>query len=175
MKFRNGLAYRVSPLKSYEIDLTKEDVIYRLREQDGFCRNQDSNGYELEFECFKSGDFLVKVPGKFDRQVFLQGDIVVQNGKSVVRVEKVERKGEFIFSIIGSLLISVISVVAIILMIWNGQFTDIKDFITLALVLISPIIFISSELKEKKAIPMDTEIMLKEIDQRILGVIRWDD
>lgn len=175
MKFKNGLIYKVEPLKTYEIDLPKEDVIYRLREQDGFCRNQDSNGYELEFECFKSGKFFVKDPGTIDRQAFLQGDVIVQNGKSVVRLEKVEQKGEFVYSIISTVFISVISIVAIALKIWKGGLNDFKDLISVLLLLTLPIMSISLELKEKKAIPTDTEIMLKEVDQRILGVVRWDD
>lgn len=173
-KYKNGLHFKVEQLKTYEIDLPKEDVIRRLIEQDGFCRNDDTNGYQLEFNCYKDGLFLVIDPG-FDRQVFLQGYVESEQGKTIVNVEKVKAKGRFLSSVISTAICFIISIVITVFTFMNGGFNEIEDFLKLALILVLPIFSISAEFKEKNAIPTDTEIMLKEIDNRINGVIRWDE
>lgn len=174
-KYKNGLHFKVEPLKTYEIDTPKEDVIHRLIEQDGFCRNQDSCGYPLEFVCYKNGYFLVKDPNGIDKQVFLQGNVESENDKTVVKVEKVKAKGRFLSSVISTAICFIISIVITVFTFMNGGFNKIEDFLKLALILVLPILSISAEFKEKNAIPADTEIMLKEIDNRINGVIRWDE
>ncbi|MBR6533683.1 MAG: hypothetical protein IKT44_04580 [Clostridia bacterium] len=173
-KFKNGLHYKVEPLKTYEIDLPKKDVIHRLIEQDGFCRNQDSNGYQLEFNCYKDGFFLVIDPG-FDRQVFLQGYVGSEMDKTIVKVETVKAKGRFLSSVISTVICFIISIIIAVFTFSNDGFTEVEDFLKLAVILVLPILSISAEFKEKKAIPVDTDIMLNEIENRINGVIRWDD
>ena len=174
MRFRNGIHYKVEPLKSYELDIPKEDVIYRLREQDGFCRNEDSCGYPLEFVCYKKGDFFVKDPGRVDRQVFLHGYLVAENDKTIVNVESVKIKGSFVYSIITNAICFMISFFLIIFLFLKGGFTGVVDLLKLLLALVLPILSMMIDFKEKNAIPADTEIMLNEIENRINGVIRWD-
>ena len=179
MKFKNGIFFKVEPLKTYEIDLPKEDVIYRLREQDGYCRNENSEKRTIEFVCSKKGDFLVKDLNYYINQlVFLQGKTVARNEKTVVEVFTVKSRGVLVEGIVDAFF----SIVSIGICFWVmfRFLNDIKDmvfelFIILGLLAVMTLFSLARLIKKKKAIPVDTDIMLNEIEQRINGVVRWDD
>lgn len=176
MKFRNGLSYKVEPLKTYELALPKEDVIYRLREQDGYCRNKSTSDQTLEFVCSKKGNIEVCNPNYHkDQHVFLQGEMTTENGKTLVKVFTVKRKGllfEAIVSAVGSF---ITTGACLWLMLRFLKDVDPVVWILFAFLLVTTPLSLSRFFKKKEAIPVDTEIMLNEIENRINGVIRWDD
>ncbi len=176
MKFKNGIFFKVEPLKTYEIDLPKEHVIYRLREQDGYCRNENSENRVIEFVCSKKGDFLVKDLNHYINQlVFLQGKTVARNGKTVVEVFTVKSRGVLVEGIFDAFF----SIISIGICFWvmlrflNNIVFEL--FIILGLLSVVTLLSLARLIKKKKAIPVDTDIMLNEIEQRINGVVRWDD
>ena len=59
MRFKNGLKYRVTPFKEYEIELPRDEVMYKLKQQAQICRDEDSNGVELQFTYYNDGDFIL--------------------------------------------------------------------------------------------------------------------
>lgn len=175
MRFKNGLNYRVTPFKEYEIELPWDEVMYKLEQQAQICRDEDSNGVELQFTYYNDGDFILNDCTRDGRQSFLQGEILDQNGKTAIKVMKVERKGYFVASIISAILILIIFIICLCFMLASAKDVPTTEWLKLSVL---PLIFVFSidrSIKEKNMAPLDEEIMLREIERRINGVIRWDE
>ena len=176
MRFKNGLFYKVSELRTYEIDLPKETVIERLIEQDGICRDDDSNGYPIRFLCFKNGEFLVTdMSNDYDsRQFFLQGETVSENGKTKIKVESVKNKSRPATSVTRTVFNIIYVIICIALLIVTGTVLEPSTILMLVLLVVMSFASVNMAFKERKAIPYDEEIMLREIERRINGAILWD-
>ena len=176
MRYKNGLVYKVSEIKTYEIDLPKETLIERLIEQDGICRDDDSNGYPIRFLCFKNGEFLVTgMSNDYDsRQFFLQGETVGENGKTKIRVESVKNKSRPMSSVTRMVFNIIYTIICIALLIITGTVLEPQIILMLVLLLVMSFVSVNMSFKERKAIPYDQEIVLREVERRINGAIHWD-
>ena len=174
--FKNGLFFKVKPIKEYELNIERNIVLERLMEQSGVCRDEDSNGLHIEFRCFKDGTFWVNDTNrKRDRQFLLQGEVLSENGKTKIKVDSVNDKSAFAFSVFGYVFLGVVVLAGVVhILVFEPNFDALLlSKYVLALVVCG--ILIGMSFKEKVSIPVDEKIMLNEIERRINGVIKWND
>ena len=174
--FKNGLFFKVKPIKEYELNIERDIVLERLIAQNGVCRDEDSNGLPIEFRCFKDGTFWVNDTNrKRNRQFLLQGELLSENGKTKIKVDSVKDKSVFAFSVFGYVFLGVVILAGVVhILVFEPNFDALLlSKYGLALVVCGALIGMS--FKEKASIPVDEKVMLNEIERRINGVIRWND
>lgn len=161
----------------FEVFTTKQDAIAKFMKLQGVCRERINGNEDLiEFYCLKNGKIVISNPptrsisGENSTDLF--AEVVSQDGKTYVTYytafSKSNQVTKFIFLIISAIIAVFIAVFAI-------MSEDKKaPFLILALYIAFFISQLINTLKEEKSSPKDSEILIKELENKVEAVNLWD-
>ncbi len=160
----------------FEICATKTDAIDKFMQMQGLCR-EEINGYQrIEFYCTRKGKITVtNPPSRHIERTYstsLYGEVIEQDGKTYVSYYTVYSHYNNILKIISLVLLTVMSVFAILFAIADSS--QKVPYIIFVLCCAFSIFQLINTLKEKKNAPRDSEIMVRELKNRVDAVNLWD-
>lgn len=160
----------------YELFTTKTDAIDKFMQMQGLCR-EEINDYQLiEFYCTRKGKITVtNPPSRHIERTYstsLYGEVIEQDGKTYVSYYTVYSYYNNILKIISLVLLTVMSVFAILSAIADSS--QKVPYIIFVLCGAFSIFQLINTLKEKKNSPRDSEIMVRELKNRVDAVNLWD-
>ncbi len=180
MKIKSGLFTKVKFEKKLYSDESVKDTISKLMQQNGFCRETDTNQELIEFFCTEKGYMWVDEPassrGRGTARIFsVRAQVEEENGKTVVNIYSVYNKSEKPFRYF-SIAIYVLIILGYIVsgFIFKLPMT-VKTFLTMLLAGFFVFWIAFSTSKEKGAKIKDLDIMVNEIVKRVEAIKRWDD
>ncbi len=181
MKFKSNLFCEYTHLKDIEIPVNKKDVIERLKLQKGWCRNHDSNNRCFGFDCRDDGTVLIGDYNSnrdkvlpYSRAYSLHGKLEEQGKKTVLKLFVYRTKGMGIMFWVTAIMLLLEFALIVGVFLADGVFEP-------KLLLLIPLLFLSDgavlfyEYREMTSWEQDREIMLEALENRIEGVIRWND
>lgn len=163
---------------SITLNESRNVVINRLMQQNGICRNEDTYGSYLWFGCNKKGVFRVNSPGKHhdgrgSRTYCVEGEVIEENGKTIVKIYSVYNKTLRIFTYISAIISVMYAMFLILIMYFNTGFSTMLVATILPLVFVYYISF-SKFCKDEKNKNADFEIMKREAINRVEAIKLWD-
>lgn len=164
----------------HTINLSRKTVIERMRQMNGNCRNEDSEGWHFQFHCNKRGNFFVDRAGDngttpdYNNAFFVRGRIFEENNQTKIEFCSVQIKGSK-FDMYFSAVFSVISFIAIIavLILTKIEFTSklLVCVLLMAFNVAYPFFRTRNEFNHKD---VDLTNMRAEVLRRIDAVNKWD-
>lgn len=163
-----------------ELDNSREDVIDKLMQQNGRCRNKTvGQDEEIWFECFKNGKFYVSDRYSYrddNRRLscYVKGRVVSENGKTLVKIYSVYDKTNLPFIII---------MIAIYLIFAIGYFAskitanipiEKSDILTALLLAAGILLIIFRTANGEKHKNYNLDVMKTEAFRRVEAVRLWD-
>lgn len=161
----------------YEVSTTREDAIEKFMQLQGDCRSEISGELPIEFSCFSNGEIMITHPIRQrhvenSNSTNLFAKIEEQDGKTYVTYytafDTANRVLKAIVLIVDILLTVAALALAIIV-------PDKKQYLILfvfALLFYAYRLFTGS--KEKKNAPKDSEVLIRELENRVQAVNLWD-
>lgn len=161
----------------FEIFTTKADSIRKFKQLQGICREELGDGKRIEFRCSKKGKISITNPPtkrvNKENATELFAEIIERDGKTYVTYYTAYSYFTKVMKIISFIILIAFSILAIILAI-----TGIDRTVS-PIVLIIYLIFFASQMvgvgDEQQNSPVDSEIMIKELERRVKAVNRWDE
>lgn len=180
MKIKSGLFTKVEFEKKLYSEESVKDTIWKLSQQNGFCRETDSNSEALEFFCTEKGYIWVDEPapsrGRWQSRIYsVRGQVEEENGKTVVNIYSVYNKSEKPFRYIAIAIYLLIILIYIALAVIFKIPLTVKDFLTMLLAGFFVFWLAFSTSKEKGSKTKDIDIMVNEIVKRVEAIKRWND
>lgn len=180
MKIKSGLFTEVKFLKKLYSDEPVKDTISKLMQQNGFCRETDTNREPIEFFCTKKGYIWVDEPassrGRGNARIFsVRAQVEEENGKTVVNIYSVYDKTEkpFRYFAIAIYLLIILGYIASVFVF--GLPLTVKALLTMLLAGFFVFWLAFSTSKEKGAKTKDIDIMVNEIVKRVEAIKRWNE
>ena len=160
----------------FEIFTTKADAIDKFMQMQGVCREELSSENLIEFYCSKKGKIAItNPPSRHIERTYstsLYGEVIEQDGKTYVSYYTVYSYYNNILKTISLVLLTVMSVFAILSAIADsGKKAPYIIFVLCCALFIFQLI---NTLKEKKNAPRDSKIMVEELEKRVEAVNLWD-
>ncbi len=154
-------------------------VIDRLIQQNGSCRSNDTYGGYLCFRCDKNGRFRVDDSGNSRysdryRTHYVEGEVLEENGKTVVKIYSVHSKMLKIVRYVTTIIAAIYCICAFILMSYLDSGISTKLVVAVLPVAFVYFIVFSRMNKESKNKSVDFEIMKQEVINRVEAVKLWD-
>ncbi len=161
----------------YELFTTKEDAIDKLMQLQGICTEEISGESQIEFFCYKNGKIAVTNPLRTRKRYHynstnLYGKVVRQNGKTYVTYYTAFSKFNHVFNYIDIISRILIAILVIILMVKYAF--NIYKIVFLLLILAAWVSLFIKNLNEKKNSSNDSEILINELEKRVVAVNQWD-
>jgi len=180
MKIKSGLFTEVKFLKKLYSDESVKETILKLSQQNGACRETDTNREPIEFFCTKKGYIWVDEPSSSrsrgtDRIYSVRAQVEEENGKTVVNIYSVYDKTEkplryFAIAIYVLIILGYIASVFVF-----GLPLTFKTVLTMVLAGFFIFWLAFSTSKEKGSKTKDIDIMVNEIVKRVEAIKRWDE
>lgn len=159
----------------YEVYTTKEDAIHRLRQMQGYCREEISGENTVEFQCSKKGEIIISDFSRksisSDCSIQLRAGVIRQDNKTYIAYQTEFSKGHNIFKTIFIILQIIGLFIAAWVMIKLGE---IKYLWVLLFSLVFSACLLFRSLKEESNSSKDSEILIKELEKRVDAVNHWD-
>ena len=157
---------------TYEVCGTREDVIDKLRQLQGVCRETISDDRKIEFYCSKKGNISISNPyNKYienQHSTELFGKVVSENNKTYIKIYVTYNKFTNFLKKSICLIDVLVAVLAMI-------FVDKPySFIVLFICFIFFVYNLISCNNEKDSAPFDSDILKQEIEKRIDALKNWD-
>ena len=172
---RSTLFNKILDETTVEVDLPRGLVIERLYQLQGPCTVSDSAGDRLQFFCEKSGRFSFgNIPTRSTHRAalprYVAGEVLEKNGKTVVKIHTVQHRG-------GGVALAVVLGLDLILLLLYLLFDFSVKTAPLILFLFGSLIVptLLSYQNKQTGTAIDTELMKKEVTNRIEAVKRWDE
>jgi len=180
MKIKLGLFTKVKFEKKLYSDESVKDTIFKLMQQNGFCRETDINQEPIEFFCTKKGYMWVDEPassrGRGTARMFsVRSQVEEENEKTVVNIYSVYNKSEKPFRYFSIAIYVLIILGYIASSFVFGLPLTVKAFFTMLLAGFFVFWLVFSTSKEKGAKTKDIDIMVDEIVKRVEAIKRWND
>lgn len=158
----------------YEIFTTKEDAIDKFMQLQGLCTEEISGEKQIVFTCFKKGKISITNSSRRrdDSSTNLYGEVVRQDGKTYVTYYTAFSKFNNVVNYIF-IITSIISTILAILFTVKYKF-NIYLIMFLLMILAAWFSSLINNSKEKKNSPKDSEILIKELEKRVVAVNQWD-
>ena len=160
----------------YELFTTKQDAIDKFMQMQGVCREEISGEKPIEFYCTKKGKIIITNPPtkrvENENSTNLFAEILEQDGKVYVDYYTSFSKSNNILNSIFLAVYFLIAVLAIVLTIYTHTKIYYLPILFLELLLFGFKLF--SATKEEKNSPMDSEILINELEKRVEAVNLWD-
>lgn len=160
----------------YEIFTTKQNAIDKFMQMQGVCREKISGEKPIQFYCTKKGKIIITNPPtkrvESDNSTKLFAEILEQDNKVYVAYYTSFSKLNNIFNSIFLSIYFLMAVLAIVLTIY----THIKMYY-LPILFLGFLLFgfkLFSATKEEKNSPIDSEILIKELEKRVESINKWD-
>ncbi len=155
---------------------SRADVISKLMQMQGCCRNEDSQKETLFFSCYKDGTFYVNTNyrRRENKTYYIQGEVVEENGKTIIKIYSVHEKTNVVFRFI-TLAFILLCIIGIILLYFYADILLAKElFASIATFAVVLIIFLYKGKNEVKNKNVDFDIMKQEVINRVEAVKNWD-
>ena len=158
----------------YEIFTTKEDAIDKFMQLQGLCTEEISGEKQTVFICSKKGKISITNPSRrgVDNSTYLYSQVVRQDGKTYVTYytafSKFTNVSNYIF-----IILNILSAILVIVLTVKYKF-NIYKIMFLLLILVADFSLLIKNSKEKKNSPKDSEILIKELEKRVVAVNQWD-
>lgn len=156
----------------YEVFTTKSDAIDKLMQMQGICRETNSADNLIEFSCMKNGKIIVTNPATRKMGTMnstnLYGEVIEQDNKTYITFYTAYSKSNSILKMFFFAIDIIICVVAVI---------NIEKMSSLYLLLFCTAFFVFeliSSIKEKGNSNNDSDILIRELKNRIDAVNNWD-
>lgn len=158
---------------SFEILTTKEDAIDKLMQMQGCCREKISGDSPIQFYCSKKGSIIISHPPSRKRvrsgnSTNLYAEVIEKDNKTYITYYTAFSQSNHILKwtiLTADMILAVLAIV-------------ISDKTIPAILLFSCFLLLSVKLltvaKEKDNSPQDSEILIKELENRIDAVNQWD-
>jgi len=160
----------------FEISATKTNAIDKFMQMQGLCREEINGDQRIEFYCTKKGKITVTNPPsrhiEHTYSTALYGEVIEQDGKTYVAYYTVYSHYNNVLKIISLVMLTVMSVFAIVSTV--ADFGKKAPYIIFVLCCALFIFQLINTLKEKKNSPRDSEIMVRELKNRVDAVNLWD-
>lgn len=163
----------------YEIFTTKEDAIHKFMQMEGICREEISGENQIQFYCSKKGKIVISNP-PIIRQIYIDNDIstilfakvIEQDNKTYVTYYTSFIKSANTLKSFSLAMKLIVAIAGIISAVVQKNKTISLLLLILCLVYVASRLFVNA--KEKSNAPKDSEIMIKELENRINAVNQWD-
>ncbi len=154
-----------------------DETIAKLREQQGPCSDENSFGVRMWFSCTKKGAIrFTNSRGEYGYSIyFVEGRVVEQNGKTVVKIYFMENNVERIHRLIAVILGIALIIFGTIQAIKEKSLFTIETGGLLALWIFSIANAIHTTRLAKKNKEFNFEVCKKEIIERVEAIKRWND
>ncbi len=164
-----------------EVNESFDVTVARLRQQQGMCRETDSLGIDLEFQCDKKGKLCIchfsrhRKKREFNRIYCVSGEVVTENNKTKVKIYTIHNKYYLAMSVIFAI-IEFVLVLLYILSISFSIYEPSKKDILIAILGIFAVVYpLHRDSIERRNKDIDLEIMKNEIVKRVTAIDKWDD
>ena len=157
----------------YAISTTKYDAISKFMQLQGACRETLTDDERIRFYCSKKGRLTITDPPSMRAKYYrnstnLYGQVIVQDDETYVTYYTGFSKWNYYGHLVG-IVISILG--AILAFLLEGP-------TMLFLVVLCIIVLVANYLKVSKSKAnawLDSEILIKELEERVNAVNRWDD
>jgi hypothetical protein len=160
----------------YEISTTKADAIDKFIQMQGICREEISGEHAIEFYCSKKGKICITNPSTRHienmNSTILYAEVIEQDGKTYVTYYTEFSRFTNIFKIIFLAVVIMIALFEIVFAITNVDKAGFSLISILGVVLFSWQLLNGT--KEGKNSRTDSDILIKELERRVLAVKLWD-
>ncbi len=174
-RFKEGGGMKKLKEGRCEIFTTKAEAIERFIEMQGFCREELSCENQIYFYCSKDGKISVTNPPKRNAEnqnsTNLFAEIMEENGKTYVTYYVSFSKANNVLKLISNLLSAIMIFLCVIV---AAMSDDKKLFLASAFILAICIFRLFSSSNEAKNSQGDAEILIKELEKRVVAVNLWD-
>ena len=159
----------------YEIFTTKEDAIDKFMQLQCLYAEDIMGEKQTVFICSKKGKISITNPANSrldDNSTNLYGQVVRQDGKTYVTYytafSKFTNVSNYIF-----IILNILSAILVIVLTVKYKF-NIYKIMFLLLILVADFSLLIKNSKEKKNLPKVSEILIKELEKRVVAVNQWD-
>ena len=157
----------------YAISSTKYDAISKFRQLQDVCRETLTNGERIQFYCSKKGRLTITDPPSMRAKYYrnatnLYGQVIEQDDETYVTYYTGFSKWNYYGHLVG-IVISILG--AILAFLLEGP-------TMLFLVVLCIIVLVANYLKVSKSKAnawLDSDILIRELEERVNAVNRWDD
>ena len=160
----------------FEICATKAGAIDKFMQMQGICREELSGDNSIEFYCSKKGKIAITNPPKkhieHTNSTNLFAEIIEEDSKTYVTYFTVYSQFNNVLKFISLIMLIAMAIIAIVLAVANVDKTVSPIILVFCLLFFVFQLFNSA--KEQKNSPIDSEIMIKELENRVEAVNLWD-
>ena len=160
----------------YEIFTTKADAIDKFMQMQGMCREEISGENRVVFYCSNKGQITLTNPptrrGYRWNSTNLSAEITQQDGKTYVTYYTAFSEFNHVLKLSSLIIDIVMAVLAIILGIISAD--KIVSLVPFGLFAAFFVVQLVISVKQKGNSPKDSEILIKELENRINAVNQWD-
>ena len=156
----------------YAISTTKYDAISKFMQLQGACRETLTADERIQFYCSKKGRLTITDPpsigAKYRNATNLYGRVIEQDDETYVTYYTGFSKWNYYGHLVGI----VISILGAILALF------LEGFTTLILTFLCIVVLVADyqkTLKGKANAWLDSDILIRELEERVNAVNRWDD
>lgn len=156
----------------FELYTTKKDAINKFMQLTGVCREEISDNKPIEFYCTKTGKIAISNPPtmRVTREIStkLFGKLIERDEKTFVT-----------FQIMYSNANNIIKIICLALMLISTLLAFFIDKTAMRVALIPCFLLFGSMLfsatKEKSNSPIDSELLIKELEKRVNAINSWNE
>ena len=181
---KSNIFIKVLDEATIEVDVNYNDMLYRLRCLQGWCRDIDEISASLAFLCNKWGRMRVdNIPNRtrrdsdnlFVRRYYVKGRVINKNGKTVIKIYSVHNRLREFSSYFVFLLTLLILAVFGVLKLYTMQPFSYREIILAGLLLTASLIPIFITTHEDDNYVEILEKLKNEMLKRIEAARRWND
>lgn len=182
---KSNIFIKVLDETTIEVDVNYNDMLYRLRCLQGWCRDIDGIGrVNLTFLCNRWGRMRVdNIPNRnksdaddiFVRSYYVKGRVINKNGKTVIKIYSVHNRLREFSSYFVFLLTLLILAVFGVLKLYTMQPFSYREIILAGLLLLTSLIPIFITTHEDDNYVEILEKLKNEMLKRIEAARRWND
>ncbi len=160
----------------FELSTTRADAIKKFMQLPYICRETLNYENGIHFYCNENGKIsIVSPPSRFvtsDNSTNLYAEIIEQDGKAYVSYYTAFSKSNYLLKMIvfSVCLIIIIGAIILALIGLDKRYSIFSLIFTLVLIVYS--LYTASN--EESASPMDSEILIGELEKRVEAVNLWD-
>lgn len=160
----------------FDLFTNKSNAIERFLQLQGVCNAQMSDESAIQFYCTKKGKITITNPPsrhyENENSTSLFAEVIEKNGKTYVSYYTVFDNLANTTKVVGIALEIIMIIIAIIFGIISGQ--ALISILILVAAVIAHIVIFSSASREGVDAPIDSEILIKELEKRVEAVNLWD-
>ena len=161
----------------YEVSTTREDAIEKFMQLQGDCRSEISGENDIVFYCSSAGDITITHPTRRrhianTNSTSLFAKVEEQDGKTYVAYYTAFDTANNVLKAIVLVFDILLTVAALALAIIVPDKKQYLILFVFALLFYAYRLFTGS--KEKKNAPKDSEVLIRELENRVQAVNLWD-